>query len=70
MDREVVRELIQEDFTPEIAAHELRAILPGGTKHARMMQDFEALRVTMGEPGASQRVAAEMVRLLNEKHSA
>ena len=70
MDREVVRELIQEDFTPEIAAHELRAILPGGTKHARMMQDFEALRVAMGEPGASQRGAAEMVRLLNEKHSA
>lgn len=70
MDREVVRELIQEDFTPTIAANELRAILPGGTKHARMMQDFEALRVAMGEPGASQRVAAEMVRLLNEKHSA
>lgn len=70
MDREVVRELIQEDFTPTVAANELRAILPGGTKHARMMQDFEALRVAMGEPGASQRVAAEMVRLLNEKHSA
>lgn len=70
MDREVVRELIQEDFTPTIAANELRAILPGGTKHARMMQDFDALRVAMGEPGASQRVAAEMVRLLNEKHSA
>ncbi|HJE88955.1 lipid-A-disaccharide synthase, partial [Rikenella microfusus] len=67
MDREVVRELIQEDFNPATAAEELRAVLPGGAEHERMMQDFRALREAMGEPGASERVADEMVRLLNEK---
>ncbi|WP_281670986.1 lipid-A-disaccharide synthase [Rikenella microfusus] len=67
MDREVVRELIQEDFNPATAAEELRAVLPGGTEHERMMQDFRALHEAMGEPGASERVADEMVRLLNEK---
>lgn len=67
MDREVVRELIQEDFTPERAVEELRAVLPGGTKHDRMTQDFSELREAMGEPGASVRVSGEMVRLLNEK---
>ncbi|MCC8063347.1 MAG: lipid-A-disaccharide synthase [Rikenellaceae bacterium] len=69
MDREVVRELIQEDFTPEIAAEELRSVLPGGAKHDRIIQDFKELRIAMGEPGASERVAREMVRLLNVNHS-
>lgn len=59
MDREVVRELIQEDFNPATAAEELRAVLPGGAEHERMMQDFRALREAMGEPGASERVADE-----------
>ena len=67
MDREVVRELIQEDFVPERAEVELRAVLPGGEKHERMVRDFAELREAMGEPGASVRVATEMVRLLNEK---
>ncbi|WP_283391464.1 lipid-A-disaccharide synthase [Millionella massiliensis] len=67
MDREVVRELIQEMFTPAIAADELRAVLPDGSKHERMLQDFRDLRVAMGEAGASERVAAEMVRILTEK---
>lgn len=69
MDREVVRELIQEDFIPEIAAEELRAVLPGGTKHERILQDFSGLRIAMGEPGASIRVAREMVRLSHVNHS-
>ena len=67
MDREVVRELIQEMFTPAIAADELRAVLPGGSKHERMLQDYRDLRTAMGEAGASERVAAEMVRILTEK---
>lgn len=69
MNREVVRELIQEDFTLEIAAEELRAVLPGGIKHGRIIQDFKELNAAMGVPGASERVAREMVRLLNVNHS-
>lgn len=68
MDKESVRELIQEEFTPEIAAEELRAVLPGGAKHERMMSDFKELRIILGKPGASERVAGEMVRLLTANH--
>ncbi|WP_298061503.1 lipid-A-disaccharide synthase [uncultured Rikenella sp.] len=64
LDKEAVRELIQEEFTPEIAAEELKAVLPGGDKHGPMMQDFRELHNALGAPGASRRVAEEMVRLL------
>lgn len=69
LDREAIRELIQTDFTPEAAEAELRAVLPGGVKHERIMQDFGELRRVVGEPGASARVADEMVRLLHVNHS-
>lgn len=69
LDREVVRELIQEDFNPALAAIELRAVLPGGVKNERIMHDFALLHEAIGKPGASERIAAEMVRLLKETHS-
>ncbi|MFI3331386.1 MAG: lipid-A-disaccharide synthase [Rikenellaceae bacterium] len=64
MDAPVVRELIQWDMTLENAKDELRAILPGGEKHDKMMQDFELLREQMGERGASERFAEAMVEIL------
>lgn len=67
MDREVVRELIQEDFHPTLAAEELQAVLPGGSKQEQLMLDFVELREAMGAPGASERVAAEMVSILIKK---
>ena len=62
--REVVKELIQEEMTPERAAEELRALLPGGGQRERMLADYDALRERIGGPGASERVAARMVALL------
>ena len=64
LNREAVRELIQQDMTPENAEAELRAILPGGTKHERLKADYAELRRATGESGASERTAAEMVRIL------
>ena len=64
MGREVVKELIQQEMTPERAAEELRAILPGGGQRERMLADYDALRKRIGGPGASERVAARMVALL------
>ncbi len=64
MGREVVRELLYKDMVVSEAVAELKAIMPGGTKHEAMMADFAELTGAMGEKGASERVAAKMVELL------
>ena len=66
MDREVVRELIQKDFTVEAAASELAAVMPGGVKHEKIMSDYLALAEVVGSAGASERIAAGMVGFLKE----
>ena len=64
MNREVVKELIQKDMNMENAVRELKAVLPGGDKHDRLMADYAELRQAIGDPGASERVGARMVELL------
>jgi len=66
MDREVVRELIQKDMNRENAVRELKAVLPGGAKHDKLMADYAELRQAIGDPGASERVGAKIVELLKE----
>lgn len=66
LDREAVRELIYTDMTMENATAELKAILPGGEKRARMESDFAELREVVGGDGASDRFAARMVGILKE----
>lgn len=61
LGRESVAEIIQSDLSVERAERELRAILPGGEKRARMLSDFEELRAVIGGPGASERFARRMV---------
>ena len=66
--REAVAEIIQSDLSVERAERELRAIIAGGAKRARMLADFDELRTVIGGPGASERFARRMVELLqNEK---
>ncbi len=65
MDREVVTELIQYDLTREKVLSELKEILPSGTRRASMLDDYKLLREKLGGPGASVRIAAEMVSALS-----
>lgn len=67
LDREAVRELIQWDMTMPKAERELRAILPGGEKHEKILADYAELRELVGGPGASERFAARMVEILKEE---
>ena len=63
MDREVVKELIQEDCTTaNISAH-LSAILSGDSRR-NMLEDYEALSAKMGGPGASERTAKLIISSL------
>jgi lipid-A-disaccharide synthase len=55
--RAVVRELIQDDFTPEAVASATLALLMDGEARARMRADLRNVRARLGEPGASRRAA-------------
>jgi len=64
LERESVAEIIQSDLDITRAERELRAILQGGEKRARMLGDFEELRTIIGGPGASDRFARRIVEFL------
>ena len=64
LQREAVAEILQSDLDITRAERELRAILPGGAKRARMEADFRELCTVIGGPGASERIARRMVEEL------
>jgi len=64
MEKEAVRELIQDNFSAEALATELRAILPNGSKRASMEQDYRELKQRVGEAGASVRAGSAIVNYL------
>lgn len=64
MDTEVIKELIQYDLTENNLLKELKAIVQGGDKREKMLNDYELLRKKLGPAGASSRIALEMVNSL------
>ena len=61
MDREVVRELIQEELTTENLVRELSLIL--GENRGRILEDYAKLREKLGGKGASEKAAEIIVNL-------
>jgi lipid-A-disaccharide synthase len=57
MGREVVRELIQKAMAPASLGDELQRLLHDGTYREHMLSDLAELRIRLGGPGASARVA-------------
>ena len=66
MDREVVKELIQDELNEENLKSELRKILIGGVKRRRMLDDFQELKVLLGNKGASEKTAKLILEYLNK----
>ena len=64
LDRECVREIVVNKIDVEAVSEELRAILEGGSKRAKMLADFAELQEMMGGEGSSHRVAQDIVRSL------
>lgn len=60
MDREVVKELIQEDCNAKLIAQNLKNIAAGAGR-TKMLADYEELAVKMGTAGASERTAKLIV---------
>ena len=66
LQRESVAEIIQSDLDITLAERELRSILKGGEKRARMEADFAELQRIIGGPGASDRFARRIVEYLQK----
>ena len=64
LNRECVREIVVNRIDVEAVSEELRAILEGGSKRAKMLSDFAELREMMGGKGSSHRVAQDIVKSL------
>ena len=64
--REVVTELIQDDFTPSNLVKEMKLILRDKRARAVQLENYRLLKEQMGEAGASRRTAELMVGYLKE----
>jgi lipid-A-disaccharide synthase len=61
MEKEVVRELIQDYLNEKLLVEELTGILPGGAKHEEQIKNYETLQELVGGPGASFRAGKLIV---------
>ncbi len=57
MNREVVRELIQNECNSTLIESEFSKLIKGGEKRELMVKDFELLKKSLGSGGASEKVA-------------
>lgn len=67
INRLAVPELIQHDFTPEKLAEKAIELLESPEKYEQQKKDFTKIVSHLGEPGAHERVAEMVVKILNEK---
>jgi lipid-A-disaccharide synthase len=60
--RHIVKELIQNDFTPETVLAELQAILPEGPRRAQMLADLQEVRTRLRESGGQEEPIARAAK--------
>lgn len=65
MEKECVKELIQEELNTQNVKQELQKILDGKARQ-QMMNDYRELKVKLGGTGASKRAAESMAKFLRE----
>jgi len=65
MDSEVVKELVGYSLNKKNIAEELKSVLQGGSKREKMLSDYVLMKQRLGPAGASARVAADMVKILD-----
>lgn len=64
LDRPLLKELIQQEFRPELLTRELRKIIDGPDRE-RILQGYVELRKKLGLKGAAQRLAKDIYQFLN-----
>ena len=61
MDREVVKELIQNDLTANNIANELKSLLASSKRQKKLLEDYEELKSLLGNAGASDKAAETII---------
>ena len=69
VSREVVPELVAEQMNVQNCRRHLESILPGGSAREAQLQGYEEMAAQLGEPGAPQRTAQLIVKLLQKDKS-
>ncbi|HEY2582481.1 MAG TPA: lipid-A-disaccharide synthase, partial [Mucilaginibacter sp.] len=67
MDKEVVKELIQQDCSQQKIAAELGLILNDKNYRANMLREYDELDERMGKPGASAKTASLIIKYASKK---
>ncbi|RYY33445.1 MAG: lipid-A-disaccharide synthase [Sphingobacteriaceae bacterium] len=67
MDRLVVKELIQHDCNSKKISAELKPLLEDKTYRQKMLSDYDELDERMGQPGASAKTAALIIKYTAKK---
>ena len=62
--KQVVKELLQDDFTPENLIKELRNILENAETNQRIRNEMRIVREILGQPGAYQRAADDYLKYI------
>lgn len=66
MEKEVVKELIQDELNPENCTRELKKMLEDGPERSRVLEDYKALTTLLSEGGnASEKAARSIVTYLS-----
>ncbi len=68
MDREVVRELIQEETNPDQITDELKLIINNSESREQMLVNYKELAQKVGPAGASERTAALIQKYLRNSN--
>ena len=68
MDREAVKELIQNDLTEEKLASELDQLLHNGKRQRQLLEDYEELKDRLGNAGASEKAAEVIINHLKRNN--
>lgn len=67
-DREVIKELIQEDCSTQKIGEELEAIINNQSYRQRMLDNYNRLDERMGKPGASAKAAELIIKYTRNKN--
>ncbi|MEY3835554.1 MAG: hypothetical protein RI989_982, partial [Bacteroidota bacterium] len=70
LNREAVRELIQDEWNVAQAEEELRAVLVGGTKRDAVLASYTELKASLGNGGASELTAKLLLKNINSRSKA
>jgi lipid-A-disaccharide synthase len=65
LDKEVVRELIQQEVNTSNLKKELSLIIEGGEKRADILKNYSLLREKLGNSGASELVASALLKIIH-----